>query len=110
MAEQRLEDRTDRETLDQAEAEFQYNLKLIGIAREEFRAKLEAGEIPDPGDLSGIGKDLSTAWQQMQRERDRVAERNRKDGIAREGDLDLGAARAEISERLDRIAAAIAQG
>jgi len=110
MAEQRLEDRSERVTLAQAEAEFQLNLELIGIARAEFRAKLEAGDYPDPTDIKGIGKALGEAWKQAQMERDRVAEQNRRDGIAGDGALDLEAARLEICERLDRIAATLAEG
>lgn len=110
MTEQRLEDRSGRATLEQAEAEYQLNLELIGIARTEFRAAVDRGEIPDTTDIKGITKSLSEAWQQTQRERDRVAEQNRKDGIAGTGELDLAAARAEVCERLDRLAAALAAG
>jgi hypothetical protein len=110
MAEQRLEDRSEQVTLAQAEAEFQLNLELIGMAREEFRAMVEAGKIPDPTDIKAITKALSEAWSQAQSERNRVAEQNRKNGIAGAGELDLAAARAEVCERLDRIAAALAAG
>lgn len=110
MVEQRLEDRPEQLTLAQAEAEYQRGLEVIGVAREELWARIRKGDLESIADMVAAGKLLDGAWRQFQTERDRVAEQDRKNGIAGAGELDLGAARAEVCERLDRIAAALAEG
>ena len=110
MTEQRLEDRPGQLTLAMAEAEYQHGLELIGEAREQLRVRFERGEYDNIADYMAARKLLDDAWRSVRAERDRVAEQNRKDGIAVAGDLDLAAARAEVCERLDRIAAALAAG
>ena len=110
MTELRLEDRSGQLTLALAEAEYQHGLELIGEAREELRARFDRGEYDNIADYVAARKLLDEAWRSLVAERDRVAKQSRKDGIAVAGDLDLAAARAEVCERLDRIAAALAAG
>lgn len=104
--EQRLEDRRAEEILASAEAEFGNALALVGLAREDMRRRIDAGKVPETDDIVAIMSGLSKAWYAAQKERDRVAEYRRKNGTVGSAELDLDAARAEVCERLDRIAAA----
>jgi len=104
--EQSLEDRQAEDILASAEAEFNNALALLGIAREDMRKRLDAGAVPVTDDITAMMSDLNKAWYAAQKERDRVAEFRRRNGGAEGAELDLVAARVEVCERLDRIAAA----
>lgn len=104
------EDQPQTVTADQAEMRLTDAMVLIGMAQEEFRDRMSSGDIPGTRDLVDMGKELGAAWQALQKERDRLADEQRKRGQLAEGDIDFAAAKLAIRQQLDRIAASLNEG
>ena len=100
-------ERSEEQTLLQAEMRFQDAMVLLGWAEDELRAQVRAGELPEGADVKAMGKELGEAWRALQKERERVAEFRRKRGELVGHDLDLDQARDAVCQQLDRIAASL---
>ena len=79
------------------------NLVRAIRALDSAIGKVETGEISQPAEVPKLLGDLRKAMQSALDERKRFDEQQRKQGGLGAGELDLGAARSEIFDRLDRL-------
>ncbi len=71
---------------------------------------IQAGQFGPASDMGATLGALRKALEAVLNERARIDRINSREGGARDGELDLGAARAEIRRRMDRLRATADQG